>query len=402
MTGLWATLRNEIDNDRPMVLLVDSNGDGNTDHFVTVVGYRMGNGADQYGCLDTWSTATVRWETFQAMASGVPWGVATGHTLNLAQINYRPIADAGTYPAPVECACGMPGGTVVTLDGTASSDPDGDPITYSWTGPFTPSPATGPTPTVTLVDGCPGDYDVTLVVSDGTAESTADIATVTVLDTTPPSLAIDFPPPGFALQDGITFEATASDTCELCDVYFSVRTEAGGVIDPALEDMPASFNGLTWECDFDTTDDTLTPDGYYQIVAIAVDCAGNVTVTTVAVSIRNWAVVELLPASQEYRTGRTMPIKFSVRVVESVDPAMPFVYNEYLTIKIYEDGGPLLQESTYGDRSTDYRIDTDGELYITNFKTDKQPKTYRVEVWRDTMLLDDFTFETDKPHGKNK
>src|SRR6266581_6006255 len=36
----------------------------------------------------------------------------------------------------------------ITLNGTGSSDPDGDPLTYSWTGPF--GTATGPTPTIIL------------------------------------------------------------------------------------------------------------------------------------------------------------------------------------------------------------------------------------------------------------
>jgi len=73
-----------------------------------------------------------------------------------------------------------------------------------------------------------------------------------------------------------------------------------------------------------------------------------------------------------------MPVKFSLRVAEAVDPAQPFVYNEELTIIIYEEGylGNILQESTYGDTARDYRIDSIGELYITNFRTLKTPKTY--------------------------
>jgi hypothetical protein len=93
-----------------------------------------------------------------------------------------------------------------------------------------------------------------------------------------------------------------------------------------------------------------------------------------------------------------MPVKFSLRVAEGVDPAQPFVYNEELTIKIYATDDPenILQTSTFGITARDYRVDIIGELYITNFKTSKRPTTYRVEVWRRDMLLDWFEFSTVK------
>jgi hypothetical protein len=91
-----------------------------------------------------------------------------------------------------------------------------------------------------------------------------------------------------------------------------------------------------------------------------------------------------------------MPIKFSLIVYETVDPAEPFVYNEQLTIKIYQKGYPnkILQTSTYGTGSTNYRIDGAGKLYITNFKTLTTPMTYVVEIYRKGMLIGSFQFST--------
>ena len=81
----WEAYKTEIDNDRPMVLLVDTDGNGGTDHFVTGIGYRE-NGANEYACLDTWyPAATVRWETFQEIGAGRPWGIWGGTTFNLTQ-----------------------------------------------------------------------------------------------------------------------------------------------------------------------------------------------------------------------------------------------------------------------------------------------------------------------------
>ncbi|HNQ24972.1 MAG TPA: C39 family peptidase [Phycisphaerae bacterium] len=74
--SLWDNVVAQIDADYPVVFLVDSSGDGTTDHFVTVVGYRDTSGFNEYGCLDTWAPAgDVRWERFQGIATGVPWGI---------------------------------------------------------------------------------------------------------------------------------------------------------------------------------------------------------------------------------------------------------------------------------------------------------------------------------------
>ncbi|THB74354.1 MAG: hypothetical protein D3926_21940 [Desulfobacteraceae bacterium] len=80
----WAVLTTEIDNNRPMVFLVDTNSDGSTDHFVTVVGYRDAP-SQQYGCLDTWSpVSTVRWCDFETISAGHPWGIWGGWSFALS------------------------------------------------------------------------------------------------------------------------------------------------------------------------------------------------------------------------------------------------------------------------------------------------------------------------------
>ncbi len=86
--------------------------------------------------------------------------------------NLRPIVDAGPDQS-IEQADAS--GAQVTLDGTGSSDPDNDPLTYVWTGPF--GNATGHTPTVTMP---PGVNVVYLVVNDGTIDSEPDAVTITV------------------------------------------------------------------------------------------------------------------------------------------------------------------------------------------------------------------------------
>jgi lysophospholipase L1-like esterase len=71
-TFTWATFTTEIDAGRPMVLLVDTNGDGSTDHFITAIGYDATN--QRYACYDTWDTA-VHWYDFAKIAVGQDWGI---------------------------------------------------------------------------------------------------------------------------------------------------------------------------------------------------------------------------------------------------------------------------------------------------------------------------------------
>ena len=147
----------------------------------------------------------------------------------LNQFNRPPVANAG---ADQTIECGAPDGTAVTLDGSSSSDSDDDEITYKWTGSFPEGGGVveGVAPVVTLPLGV---TEITLVVSDGSLESEADSVSITVSDTTAPtltgsfSLTSDFPhwgDPRFDHGDGgtgdgkgkelLVVEFAASDACD--------------------------------------------------------------------------------------------------------------------------------------------------------------------------------------------
>jgi len=223
-----------------------------------------------------------------------------------------------------------------------------------------------------------------------------------IIDNTPPSINVLTPreDPPEALMDGVTLEANVADPSGVDWVTFSIRETDGSIIDPMFESMSATHIGDdSWQIPSFNTYVPGLPDGFYLLFVNASDMLGNEGSKIVLFSIRNWACLELLPTTESNKAGRTMPVKFSLRVFEIVDPAMPFVYNEELTIVIYEAGDPdnILQTSTYGDTARDYRIDSTGELYITNFRTiRKNLTTYVVEIYRKDMLIGSFTFETVK------
>ena len=89
-TSLWSQYQTEINANRPVVFLVDSNGDGSTDHFITGIGYDEDGGVKSYATWDTWFDE-VRWEEFTQMQSGKSWGI---HSMTALTITY-------TNPAPV-------------------------------------------------------------------------------------------------------------------------------------------------------------------------------------------------------------------------------------------------------------------------------------------------------------
>jgi hypothetical protein len=70
----WEDYKAEIDAGRPVVFLVDSNGDGGTDHFVPGIGYDENGDTHLYACWDTWYYQ-IRWEEYAQMASGQSWGI---------------------------------------------------------------------------------------------------------------------------------------------------------------------------------------------------------------------------------------------------------------------------------------------------------------------------------------
>lgn len=72
----WAVLKNEINNNHPMMMLVDTDGDNATDHFITVVGYKEESGVNYYGCYHTWDQ-NLHWYEYRSKMNGNTWGVSS-------------------------------------------------------------------------------------------------------------------------------------------------------------------------------------------------------------------------------------------------------------------------------------------------------------------------------------
>jgi hypothetical protein len=108
---------------------------------------------------------------------GLNWGGWSEAAFTVSS-NHPPAAEAG----PDKMVFAVPSClTSVELDGSASSDLDGDTLSFLWTGPF--GTASGSKPAV-LVN--PGVFLIRLIVSDGKGGSGTDSLTIILRDTIPP------------------------------------------------------------------------------------------------------------------------------------------------------------------------------------------------------------------------
>ncbi len=145
----------------------------------------------------------------------------TGHTENGGHTdggcNRAPIANAG-LDITAECSSGQ---AAVTLDASASSDPDGDtPLAYEWKEGAT---VLGTSQSVSANLSL-GTHTITLKVTDPSGDSSMDTVLVTVEDKTKP--VINDPPDvvvytgagadscGTVVSDATLGTATAADSCE--------------------------------------------------------------------------------------------------------------------------------------------------------------------------------------------
>jgi hypothetical protein len=153
--------------------------------------------------------------------------------------NLAPGADAGADQT-IECA--GPAGAVVTLDGTASTDPEQGPLEYEWTGPF--GTATGAQPVVTIPLGT---WVVTLNVRDAEGAVGTDTVTITVRDTVAPiitarALPATLWPPDGTLRN-VFYAVTVSDLCDPAPrvILASIVIEDPKGADPATEIAGAAY-----------------------------------------------------------------------------------------------------------------------------------------------------------------
>lgn len=147
--------------------------------------------------------------------------------------NQPPIADAGEDQT-IDCV--LPGQLVpVQLDGSGSSDPDGDPLTYQWLENNMVI-ATGVSPTVMLGAGA---HTISLIVNDGKVSSAPEhVHIILNQDVDPPSIDVLGDNPA-TVECGSSYSdagATAQDVCS-GDLTSQIQTN-----NPVDASVPGSYS----------------------------------------------------------------------------------------------------------------------------------------------------------------
>lgn len=149
--------------------------------------------------------------------------------------NQPPVANAGLDQT---LQCTEPSGASVTLDGSASFDPDDDILSYLWTGSF--GAISGSRPALTLsIDS----HVITLEVDDNRAGSDSDIVNITVQDTISPTLEA---------PDDITEECTTPNGQEVnigAPSVDDICSENIVVSNDALELFVLGLTNVTWSAE---------------------------------------------------------------------------------------------------------------------------------------------------------
>src|SRR5690606_38416201 len=242
--------------------------------------------------------------------------------------NEAPVAEAGTDQSVLV-------GDEVVLDGSGSTDPDGDTLTYAWTltGPdgSTATLADATTATPSFTPDLAGEYAATLVVNDGTVDSTPDTVTISATLPTIAVSSLELPTYGSG-NLRVTLErpagpgglvlALASDntlvvappstvTVAACEAVIDVPLESSTAAGTAV--LTSSADALTSGVDPGTVPERTTNLARETMVAVPRTSAGTVVLdepapaggVTVSRASSNTALVTVTASTVQNNAGES-------------------------------------------------------------------------------------------------
>ena len=252
-------------------------------------------------------------------------------TIAVGGTNRPPLANAGP-DRTVEAT--STAGAAAVLDGSASSDPDGDALTFTWTGVF--GTATGQAPTVALPFGA---YTITLMVGDGKGGTASDTVVVTVVDTTPPTIVC---PPDINGTGGQAVVIGIPSVTDSVDPTPTVSNNA-----PA--NFPLGTTTVTWVA----TDANGNSGSCQQQVLLAYQFTGF------------FQPVDNLPVFNQVKAGQAIPVKFTLHGNQGLEIfAADYPISQGVGCNTGSGIDDIEQTVTAGSSSLSYDSSTDQYIYV--------------------------------------
>jgi len=291
-------------------------------------------------------------------------GGSATDTVVISTTNSAPVANAGPDQSGQV-------GTTLTLDGSASSDADGNPLTYQWSLVSKPAGSTAalvnPTavrPTLTLDKA--GDYVVRLLVNDGKAASAPDTVKLSTVNSQP--LANAGPDQSGKVGARITLDGSASS-----DADGDTLTHQWSLISQPDGSSAALSNATSIR-------PSLTPDkaGTYVVQLIVNDGLGSSEPDTVILSTTNSAPVAKAGAAQSGRVGTVIRLTGSA---SSDADGNPLTYRWSFTSVPTGSTAVLQTPTTVApqftlDRAGTYVV----ELIVNDGQLDSEPDTVTIST----------------------
>ena len=213
--------------------------------------------------------------------------------------------------------------TVVTLDGSASSDADGDSLTYSWSLTSTPTGSTASITDQTLVTptftaDLDGSYVAQLTVSDGVASSTPDTITIVAETFNSAPIASAGTSQNVAIGDVVTLDGSGSSDADGDSLSYSW----------SFSSLPSG--SLAVFDDTTSVSPSFTPDlaGSYVVGLIVSDGTEDSVSATVSIEAVS-PTIRLYEFSFNGESETSWPYRSSGTVVASILGSTTYTLDEF-------------------------------------------------------------------------